>query len=271
MQSKPDTVLSRHIGLSGLRRIAFDRLRMHLGFALLGLLCVAVLPFALAMYLFLSREDGRRAGRRAISGAFRVYLRALASMGACRFDLAALDALRGGPPVIIAPNHPGLLDAVMILSRLPDAACVMKADIVNSFFFGAGARLAGYISNVPLRTMIGLAAAELRQGRHLLLFPEGTRTLRFPVGAIQGTAGLIAKHSGVPVQTVFIETNSGFLGKGWSLFWTPKMPITYRVRLGKRFDPPRHAANFAVALEEYFLSELTHAQLPEFPVSAPRA
>ena len=271
MQSKANTVLNRHVGLSSLRRTLIDRIRLYLGFGLLGLLCVAFLPLALAMLVMLSRERGRQACRRAISRAFRFYLRSLELMGACRFDLTELDALRGGPAMIIAPNHPSLLDAVMILSRLPDAACIMKADIVNSVFFGAGARLAGYIRNMPLRGMIQLAVAELHQGSHLLLFPEGTRTRRFPVGAIQGTAGLIAKHASVAVQTVFIETNSGFLGKGWSVFWTPTMPITYRVRLGKRFDPPRHAADFAGALEEYFQSELAHAQLPEFPVSAPRA
>ena len=75
----------------------------------------------------------------------------------------------------------------------------------------------------------------------------------------------------MPVQTVFIETNSGFLGKGWSLLWTPKMPITYRVRLGKRFDPPQHTARFVSELEQYFQAELAHAQLLDFPVKAPPA
>ena len=113
------------------------------------------------------------------------------------------------------------------------------------------------------------AIADLRQGSHLLLFPEGTRTARFPVGPLQGTTGLVAKHAGVPVQTVFIETDSGFLGKGWSLLWTPRMPITYRIRLGRRLDPPGHTATFVAELEQYFQSELAHAQLPDFPVSRP--
>lgn len=271
MESKANTVLSRQVRLSGLRRTLIDSVRLHLGFGLLGMLCVASLPLALVMFIILSRVRSRRACRRTISGAFRFYLRSLEWIGACRFDLAELDALRGGPALIIAPNHPSLLDAVMILSRLPDAACIMKADIVNSVLFGAGARLAGYIGNTPLRSMVQSAVADLSQGSHLLLFPEGTRTNRFPVGAMQGTAGLIAKHAGVAVQTVFIETSSGFLGKGWSLLWTPKMPITYRIRLGRRFDPPRHAGRFAGELEQYFVSEMARAQLPDFSVSPPPA
>lgn len=172
--------------------------------------------------------------------------------------------------MLIAPNHPSLLDALMILSGVPDTTCVMKADIVNSALYGAAARLAGYVRSTPLRTMVQSAVDELHQGSHVLLFPEGTRTTRFPVGRFQGTTGLIAKRAGVPVQTVFIETDSGFLGKGWSLLWTPRMPMTCRIRLGKRFEPPADTARFVFELEQYFESELAHAQLPEFPVTRPR-
>lgn len=266
-----DNALRKPSSLARVWRTLHERLRVYLGLGLLGLFSLVFSLLALLMLLALPRALSQRVGRQLIARLFRTYLRTLSLMGACRFDLTALDALRDAPAMIIAPNHPSLLDALLILSRLPNAACVMKADIVNSVFFGAGARLAGYIRNTPLRTMVQLAVADLGQGSHLLLFPEGTRTNRSPVGPMQGTTGLIAKHAGVAVQTVFIETDSGFLGKGWSMLWTPKLPITYRIRLGKRFDPPKHTAHFASELEQYFLSELAHAQLPDFPVSAPPA
>jgi 1-acyl-sn-glycerol-3-phosphate acyltransferase len=253
------------------RRAWHEVVRLHLGFTLLGLLCLGFSLLAIPMRALLPRLLSRRIGRRLIAGMFRAYLRILVLMGACRFDLTELDALRGVPGMIIAPNHPSLLDAVMILSRLTGATCIMKADIVNSVFFGSGSRLAGYIRNTPLRTMVQLAVADLHHGSHLLLFPEGTRTTRFPIGAVQGTTGLIAKKAGVAVQTVFIETNSGFLGKGWSVLWTPKMPVTYRIRLGKRFEPPQQTAHFARELEAYFLAELAPVQSPVFPAPAPAA
>jgi len=245
--------------------------RLYLGYALLGMICLAISVLALPMGLLLPRRHRKRLGRRLISASVRCYLGMLALMGACRFDLSELDALRDEPPMVIAPNHPSLLDALMVLSALPNAGCIMKADIVNNVVFGAAARVAGYVRNTPLRTMVQLAIADLREGSHVLLFPEGTRTTRFPIGRLQGTTGLIAKNAVVPVQTVFIETSSGFLGKGWALTWVPRMPITYRVRLGKRFDPPAHSARFMEELEEYFQSELANAQLPEFPVSRPQS
>ncbi len=248
-----------------------ETLRLHLGFVVLGGFCLGISVAALPMGLLLPRASSKRLGRRLISASTRAYLKMLALMGACRFDLSELEALRDAPPMVIAPNHPSLLDALMVLSALPNATCIMKADIVNNVVFGAAARVAGYVRNTPLRAMVQQAMAELRQGSHVLLFPEGTRTTRFPIGQLQGTCGLIAKNAGVPVQTVFIETDSGFLGKGWQLLWTPRMPITYRVRLGKRFDAPTHSARFMEELEQYFQAELAHAQLPEFPVSRPRA
>lgn len=271
MKNESNVVLNEPLALHVRLRALYETLRMYLGFMLLGAMCLGATLLAFALRLVLPRALRKRVARKLIAVAFRSYLRLLAVMGVCRFDLAALDALRDGPAMIIAPNHPSLLDAVMILSRLPNAGCIMKGELVNSVFFGAGARLAGYIRNTPLRTMVQLAVADLRQGSPLLLFPEGTRSTRFPVGAMQGTTGLIAKHAGVPVQTVLIETSSGFLGKGWSVRWTPQMPITYRVRLGKRFDPPPHTGRFVIELEQYFQSELAHAQLPGFPVSKPPA
>ncbi len=255
--------------LSQTPRALHETVRMHLGFLLLGLICLMVTLLALPLRAVLPRGQSKRTGRQLIAVAFRIYLRLLEFMGVCRFDLTALDALNAGPAMVIAPNHPSLLDAVMILSRLPNSVCIMKAELLNSVFFGAGSRLAGYISNTPLRAMVQGAVIDLNQGSHLLLFPEGTRTTRFPVGAMQGTAGLIAKKAGAAVQTVFIETDSGFLGKGWPVLWTPKMPITYRIRLGKRFGPPQHTADFASELEQYFQAELAHAQLPDFPVGPP--
>jgi len=40
------------------------------------------------------------------------------------------------------------------------------------------------------------------------------------------------------------------------LFRKPPMPIHYRVRLGRRFDPPQHTRHFMAELEHYFAHEL---------------
>jgi 1-acyl-sn-glycerol-3-phosphate acyltransferase len=234
----------------------YDYLVLYIGLIWLGVLCVAWTPVALAAYPLLSARRGQVLGRYVIMASFRLYLASLALSRRCCFDLTALDALRDEPSLIIAPNHPCLLDAVMIASRLPNVACVMKAELMNNVFLGAGSRLARYIGNEPVRRMVQMATRDFASGSHLLLFPEGTRTVHCPVNPFKGSIGLIAHHAQVPVQTVLIETNSAYLSKGWPLFRKPPMPIHYRVRLGRRFDPPRNTHGFMAELEHYFAHEL---------------
>jgi 1-acyl-sn-glycerol-3-phosphate acyltransferase len=211
---------------------------------------------ALCAHWLLPRRWGRAAGRFGIMAGFRLFSWALMGTGMYKLDLRAIDSLRGGPPVILAPNHPSLIDALLILTRHPNLACVMKAQLLGNIFLGPGASLARYIRSDLPRPMIREAIADLRDGGVLLLFPEGTRTTRTPVNPLKASIGVIAKHAGVPVQVAIIETDSAFLGKGWSLFRTPRMPITYRVRLGRRFDPPTDVPAFMAALEQEYRREL---------------
>lgn len=242
----------------GLHRL-YEYFALWFGLVLLGAISLTWSTLSVPLYYVLPARRARPLGRWAIASGFRVYLGALSGIGACRFDLSALDALRDEGPLVIAPNHPCLLDALMVLSRLPNMACIMKADIVDNVFLGAGARLAGYIRNDAQLSMIRQAVAELQNGSHLLLFPEGTRTRRWPVNPCTGTTGLVAARAKVPVQTVLIETDSAYLSKGWPLFRRPTMPITYRVRLGRRFDPPEKAGPFTEELERYFVDALREA------------
>jgi len=248
----------------------YEYFALWLGLVLLGVITLTWSTLSVPLYYVLPRRWANPLGRWAITIGFRIYLGALALIGACRFDLSALDSLRDEGPLIIAPNHPCLLDAVMVISRLPNMACIMKADIVDNVFLGAGARLAGYIRNDAQLSMIRQAVIELKNGSHLLVFPEGTRTTRWPVNVCKGTTALIASRARVPIQTVFIETDSAYLSKGWPLFRRPPMPITYRIRLGRRFDPPEKAGAFTEELERYFIDELRDA--PHFlPPDAPQA
>ena len=132
----------------------------------------------------------------------------------------------------------------------------MKSELMNNVFLGAGSRLARYIRNEPVRSMIQLAIRDFDSSSHLLLFPEGTRTTRDPINPFKGSIGLIANYAQVPVQTILIETDSKFLSKGWPLFRKPSLPIHYRLSLGRRFDAPQNTQRFMADLEHYFAHEL---------------
>lgn len=244
-----------------------NALRLYPGLALLAVMCLLTSAAILAGGL-LPRARRRRYARAMISRMFRLHLGAMRRVGVLQLDLTALDALRDAPAMVIAPNHPSMIDAALVLSRLPDLTCVMKAEILRNPLFGAGSRMAGYITNESPRSMLRAAVERLQAGSHLLLFPEGTRTQQLPVNPLQRTAGVIALRAGVPVQAVIIETVSPFLGKGWPLLRVPAMPMAYRVRLGRRFAPPADADAFAAELASYFHDELAPARLPTLPLDA---
>lgn len=219
------------------------------------LICLAwSLPAGMLRHL-MPQRIAVRVGQYAIMLGFRLYLFIVRVSGLVKCDLTALDALRG-EPLIITTNHPALIDVVLIGSRLPRMVCVLKANLLDNPMLGGGASMAGYIRNDSTGNLIRRAAAATREGSQLLIFPEGTRTVRQPINPFKGGFGLVAQKAGVPIQTVFIETNSPFLGKDWPLLKMPKFPLEYRVRLGERFEPTGDVKTFVADLEAYYRREL---------------
>lgn len=227
-----------------------------LGFALMGL--VWSLPAGL-LYILLPGAVGERLGQYVIMLGFRGYLAVARAAGVIRCDLAALDALRDERALLITTNHPSLIDIVLIASRLPRTVCIMKAGLLGNPLLGMGARLAGYIRNEPSWSMIRRSITSVRAGSQLLIFPEGTRTETSPISPFKEGFAVVAQRAEVPVQTVFIETNSPFLGKGWPLLKKPDFPLEYRVRLGRRFSAGDDVRTFVRDLEHYYARELSPA------------
>src|ERR1700683_1885968 len=240
-------------------KIIYEYFALYSSLTLLGLICLTWSVFALPLYFVLPRRLGTAVGRRGIMSGFRIYAWSLSITRTYHLDLRDIDSLKEGPPLILAPNHPCLIDALLILTRHPNIVCVMKSALMRNVFLGSGSLLARYVRNDSPRHMVKESVAHLREGGVLLLFPEGTRSTREPINSLVGSVGLIAKHANVPVQTLVIETDSPFLSKGWPLFRRPSLPITYRVRLGKRFDPPADEPAFTAELDRYYRAALQDA------------
>jgi 1-acyl-sn-glycerol-3-phosphate acyltransferase len=238
-------------------RHCIETLALYASLTLLGLMGLSLTLIALPLWLVLPERLGARCGRRLIVISLRFYSWTLRRMGAYRLDLRALNTLRGGPPVVLAPNHPSLIDALFVIAYGPNVACVFKSSLMNNVFLGAGARLARYIPNEPPRRMITNAVKQLAEGSSVLLFPEGTRTVQAPINPLTGSVAIIAKHARVPVQTLIIEQDRPVLSKGWSLFRPPTLPIRYRIRLGRCFEPRDDVRELTRELERYFREQLS--------------
>jgi 1-acyl-sn-glycerol-3-phosphate acyltransferase len=258
-----DFVRARPLLLARPARMAYEYFVFYFGYLYFGTGCAVVSLLSTVLHPLLSARFGVPLGRWMTGVHFRGFLALLRASGLVRIDLVALDQLRGDRSIIIAPNHPCLLDAVLIISRLPQTACIMKAGIWDSFFLGGGARLSGYIRNDAPMNLIRQSVDELHAGHQLLVFPEGTRTREPPINDFRGGFALMAKKSGAAVQTVFIETNSAFFSKGWPLLKKPDFPLFYRARLGTRFSAESDVKALVSKLENYYREELSTTALVE--------
>lgn len=225
---------------------------LHAQLLVLALMSLVWNLVAMLLYPLLPRDRGLIVGRAGIAYGYRLYWSIAALFGMLRIDARALDALRDERGLIVVANHPSMLDALLLVARLPRSACIMKAELMRNVFLGAGARLARYIRNDSPRSMIKLAVEDLKQGGQLVIFPEGTRTTKPPVNAFRPGVTLIAKLANAPIQTVFIDTTSPYLGKGWPIWKLPPLPIEFRVRLGQRFAPQADSDALLAELERYF-------------------
>jgi 1-acyl-sn-glycerol-3-phosphate acyltransferase len=173
-----------------------------------------------------------------------------------RLDLDGLRALNSKRRTVLLPNHPSMIDAFLVLSRLPHTICLMKASIGSNLFLGCGAYLAGYVSNRHPDKMFRAAINAVSRGGVLMVFPEGTRTVQQPVNPIQGAVALIAKKAKAPLQTILITTNSAYLSKGWKIWRPPLFPLIYRAVPGECIDPAESVAITTARVEQYFKDNL---------------
>ena len=151
---------------------------------------------------FLSRRQAQTLGRYGMHYLTWLFFAGLELTGLVKVDFTELDQLRNEKGLIIAPNHPCLMDAVFVSSRLPNIVCVMKASLLNNPVLYGGATLGGFIrSDHPLQ-FIQQCKHALQRDDQLLLFPEGTRSLDNSINAFKGGLALIAQQMGANIQTV---------------------------------------------------------------------
>ena len=138
-----------------------------------------------------------------------------------RFDLhvRGLEKLPIGGPYIISSNHQSYLDAVILASVLPPQEFDRVFAVGTSEIFGKGfmLRLARSLRVVVLDPDANLIPAMragafgLRQGRPIILYPEGERSIDGTPKLFKKGAAILSIHLQVPIVPVAIE---GFY-KAW--------------------------------------------------------
>ena len=254
---------------------AIDRCWRTFGTALsfiafgLGGLLLRVLVFPLVGLFSRDRETLERRARALIRASFAGHIRVMHWLGVMTWEIRGLERLQRRGLLVLA-NHPTLVDVVLLVSRLPDADCVVKSRLANNPFTRGPVRATGYICNDNGAGLVDDCIASVRSGRNLLIFPEGTRTPAGEwLGPLQRGAANIAVRGRLDITPVVVRCEPRTLGKGekWyrvparrfhlSVDVLPDLPVAPFILDGS--TEPLAARRLTAALGDIFRGELLRA------------
>ncbi len=145
----------------------------------------------------------------------------------CRVTLFGLHSMAGQDcvwrgekpvtPLLVASKHMSMWDTLALYVLLDCPAIIFKRELVRVPFYGWYVKKAGMIGidrsgkASALRKMSAEAKAALALGRHVLIFPEGTR--KKPDAPPDYKIGVAGLYSQLGVACLPIALNSG-------LYWT---------------------------------------------------
>jgi len=191
---------------------------------------------------------------------FGRYIELLERWRIIQVEFSGFDQSASWHGSVIAPNHPSILDAIILCSRLPGLDCVMNSRLLRDPVMSGTAHLCGFIRNDTPLSMVRDTRDRLAAGQNVLIFPEGTRTNGYPVGSFRHGFALAAARAGAPVRTILIECDSDYFGRNFSFFRPAPCPIRYRLTASQVFFPAKDedARATSAEIEEFFRASLWH-------------
>ena len=243
-------------------------LRTAFLFAVFG---IGAVVLAGGLLPILSRFGGRRADRelvaqRWIHRLFRAFLRLGTAVGQFELSDSGVERLREGAGLVVA-NHPTLLDVVMLISRLPQADCIVKRAAWRNPFLRGIVSAAGYVPNDDGEALVNACAERLQAGRTVLLFPEGSRSPRGGLGPFKRGAARAALRSGCPITPVVVRCDPPALNKADPHYF-PTRKLRFSIAVGEPFEagrlsqpdeaPAVAARRITRELRSYFEARLDH-------------
>lgn len=153
-------------------------------------------------------------------------------------------------PAMIAAKHQSLWDTAVVLRLFRGPAIVMKQELLSIPIYGALCRAQGMIAvdrdggAKALKQMLKDARAAAAEGRKLIIFPQGTRTL--PGESAPYQPGVAALYRDLKIPVVPVALNSGFF---WPKRGLRRRPGTIVLRFLPAIPPGLDRDTFMKELE----------------------
>jgi 1-acyl-sn-glycerol-3-phosphate acyltransferase len=127
-----------------------------------------------------------------------------------RVDVEMRTTLDSKQPYVFASNHQNLLDIPILASTLPHPfGFVAKLELESVPFLGTALKLSPSVfvgGKDARRSLESLrrAGQQIRDGRSVIIFPEGQRTFRRDMVSFKKSAFALASEAGVPLVPITI-------------------------------------------------------------------
>jgi 1-acyl-sn-glycerol-3-phosphate acyltransferase len=197
--------------------------------------------------------------------AARSWARALLWVGRISVQVEGLENLVPGQNYVFAANHRSNFDIYVLLALLPGTfAFVAKKSLFKIPLFGQAIHRLGCVpvdrENVQqaIRSL-NEAAAKVREGKSMLIFPEGTRATTPELLPFKKGVFIMALKAGQPVVPVAVNGTRSIQPRG--AFWVRPGPVQIVIQ------PPIFPENFRrkEELMEVVQQSLAAAYDPDFP------
>lgn len=219
--------------LMGILNRAWRLLATGISFSLFGIagLFTGLLVFP-ALFLVVRKPGTRQKTARAIVGClFGSFIRIMSGMGVLSYTVTGVDRNGSVANCLIVANHPTLIDVVFLVWLFPQSECVVKEAVVRNPFMRSVVLAANYISNDDPLILIPECVKRLKQGRSLILFPEGTRSVPGRKRVLKPGAAAVAVRSGATLLPVMISCEPATLAKHESWYEIPPIKPSFTVKV----------------------------------------
>jgi 1-acyl-sn-glycerol-3-phosphate acyltransferase len=205
-------------------------------FAVFGIggFLLATLVIPLVAWLRGPGSDRELFAQRVIHHSFRFFTWFGSTLHLLDLEERGTERLRVPGQLVIA-NHPSLLDVVYLISRMPQADCVVKRALWRNPLLRSVVKVCGYIPNDGGEAVIQACSERLSQGRSLILFPEGSRSPYGDLGPFQRGAAYVALASRCPILPVVIQVRPPALKKGQPWYALPNERLKFSLEVGESF------------------------------------
>lgn len=144
------------------------------------------------------------------------------------YRIAYHDTTLSDTPEVVICNHTSLLDSQAILTLGGRWSSLVKPWVLRNVFFGPAVAATGAIS---VQDNLDETMPEVRrlvaEGRSILVFPEGTRSMDGCVGTFHRGAFYIAQTLGIPIRPLYITDLHQTFGKAETHIGLPQENVMH--------------------------------------------